>query len=73
MEGLYWEYKGIIEFMKKYPATYGMDSRREKVHLEILSKFPESSREKVTEILHNIKSDMIYWDFMKQVEQLKIN
>lgn len=63
LEELYWEYQGLISFMEKYPATYGMEVKRQFIHEEILSHYNEQDWEKVTTILHDLKSDMTFKDF----------
>jgi len=69
LEECYWEYIGLIQYMQKYPATYGMEIRRSAIHTEILSYFSTSLHEKVTNVLHDLSSDMMFLDFITEIGQ----
>lgn len=63
LEELYWEYQGLISFMTKHPATYGLEVKRQVIHEEILAYYRRQDWEKVTTILHDLKPDMTFKDF----------
>ena len=52
---VFWQYKGICEFMAEYPATYAMDIKRRELHGKLLSSVKGVKRkENLTFILHNL-------------------
>lgn len=53
LEQIYWEYKGMIELMEQYPATYSLDNKRAELHEELKKFFPGLEKE-LKEVLHNL-------------------
>lgn len=50
---LFWQYKGLIEFMEKHPGTYGLDNQRSVLHKEMECHFV-GKEDVLKEVLHNL-------------------
>lgn len=69
-EGIFWEYKGLIEFMGEHPAMYGLDNKRAELHQKLEKIFPNRIAE-LKIVLHDLPKGFMYADLVWAINNIK--
>ena len=70
MEEIFWEYKGLTEFMGTTPGVYSLDSRRTELHKK-LEKCFEGREKELAIVLHDLPLDFMPEDLCWAVSDIK--